>query len=171
MSHVILSYRARLATTDGRHYTAQACGRAREDGTWEGWLEFAPDDGSATIVTSRETTQPKRSDLEYWSTGLTPVYLEGAMQRALAPSPVPAAEAPAASGGRLLGNPVLDPFSVYAKGEDLLRRQLAALSSHHLRSIIVAYDLAPAGAVDLEGLTGTELMALILVAVRSRLAA
>ena len=66
---------------------------------------------------------------------------------------------------------MLNPFSVYAKGEDQLRRQLAALSSRHLRSIIVAYDLAPAGDVDLEVLTGTELMALILVAVRSRLAA
>ena len=74
MSHVILSYRTRLATADGRRYTAQAYGREREDGTWEGWLEFVPDDGSATIVTSRETTQPKRSDLEYWATGLTPVY-------------------------------------------------------------------------------------------------
>lgn len=171
MSHVILSYRTRLATADGRRYTAQACGREREDATWEGWLEFVPDDASATIVTSRETTQPKRSDLEYWATGLTPVYLEGAMQRALTPSPGPAADVPATGGEGSLGNPVLDPFSVYAKGEDLLRRQLAALSSRHLRSIIVAYDLAPAGDVDLEALTGTELMALILVAVRARLAA
>jgi hypothetical protein len=170
MSHVILSYRTRVATADGRRYTAQACGREREDATWEGWLEFVPDDGSATLVTSRETTQPKRSDLEYWATGLTPVYLEGALQRALTPSPGPAADVVIGGEGSL-GNPVLDPFSVYAKGEDLLRRQLAALSSRHLRSIVVAYGLAPAGGVDLEALTGTELMALILVAVRARLAA
>ena len=34
---------------------------------------------------SRETTQPNRRDTEYWATGLTYVYLEGALHRALNP--------------------------------------------------------------------------------------
>ena len=33
----------------------------------------------------RETTQPNRTDTLYWATGLTPIYLEGALQRALHP--------------------------------------------------------------------------------------
>jgi hypothetical protein len=81
MSHVILSYRTRLATADGRRYTAHACGREREDGTWEGWLEFVPATGSATIGTSRETTQPKRSDLEWTGTELMALILVAVRSR------------------------------------------------------------------------------------------
>jgi hypothetical protein len=171
MGHVVLTYKTQLTTPDGRIYTVSAWGRQRRDGTWEGWLEFAPDDGSAVITSSRETTQPKLSDLEYWATGLTPVYLEGAMERALTP-PVASAplDGPVIGGAELpVTEAVLNPFSVYAKGEDLLRRQLAALSPRHLRAIAVAYGLAPKA--DLEVLTGPELIALIVVAVRSRLAA
>jgi len=51
---------------------------------WEGWVEFDPVDGGPTIRTPRETTQPNRADAEYWATGLEPVYLEGALDRALA---------------------------------------------------------------------------------------
>jgi hypothetical protein len=34
------------------------------------------------LRTDRETSQPNREALEYWSTGLEPVYIEGAFQRA-----------------------------------------------------------------------------------------
>jgi hypothetical protein len=37
---------------------------------------------------------------------------------------------------------VLDPFSVYAKGEALLRRQLAAFAGWHLVNIIRRYELS-----------------------------
>jgi hypothetical protein len=67
--------------------------------------------------------------------------------------------------------PVLDPFSVYAKGEDLLRRQLAALSRRHLRAIIIGYELADESRVDLDGLTARELIELIAEGVRWRLSA
>jgi len=183
MADVLLVYaKSPLRLTDGRTYTAQACGRERDDGTWEGWLEFVPDDGSAVLRSRRETTQPNRVDLEYWATGITPVYLQGALERTLAPSI--AAEPPASPSPSVydepappavsatappVAEPVLDPFSVYAKGEGLLRRQLAALSPRHLRAIIVAYHLAD-GDMDLEALPARELVALILVAMR-RLAA
>jgi len=55
---------------------------------------------------------------------------------------------------------VLDPFSVGAKGEELLRRELGALRGWHLRNIIRAYDLADAD-VDLEVLSEPELIELI----------
>jgi len=66
---------------------------------------------------------------------------------------------------------VLNPFSVYAKGEGLLRSQLGALSPRHLRAIVRAYDLVGASDLDLEAMTAPELAALIVLAVRSRLAA
>ena len=82
MAEVLAQFDARL-TNDGTTYVAQACGSPGDDGTWIGWVEFLPDDGSETLRTDRETTQPNRVDTEYWATGLTPVYLEGALKRAL----------------------------------------------------------------------------------------
>lgn len=83
MAQVVFAFSDVIRTTDGTSYTIAACGRERPDGTWEGWLEFAPDDTSAVLRTRRETTQPNLTDLRYWATGLTPVYLEGALARAL----------------------------------------------------------------------------------------
>jgi hypothetical protein len=67
---------------DGKLYHPRACGRERADGLWEGWFEFEPFDGTRALTTSRETTQPNRTDLEYWANGITGVYLEGALDRA-----------------------------------------------------------------------------------------
>ena len=67
---------------DGHAYRARALGRAREDGTWIGWLEFRPTDGGDPCHTDRETTQPNRLALRYWALGLDEVYLEGALVRA-----------------------------------------------------------------------------------------
>jgi hypothetical protein len=34
------------------------------------------------LRTEQETSQPSRVTIEYWASGLTPVYLEGALTRA-----------------------------------------------------------------------------------------
>jgi hypothetical protein len=34
------------------------------------------------LRTERETTQPDKAVLEYWATGLEPIYFEGALARA-----------------------------------------------------------------------------------------
>ena len=81
----LLVYATPLSTTDGQGYMAQAMGTQRADRLWEGWIEFVTKSG-ATLRSPRETTQPNLTDLEYWATGLTPVYLEGALERALAHS-------------------------------------------------------------------------------------
>jgi hypothetical protein len=66
-------------------YKVRVHGRERGDGTWEGWLEFvAVAAKSPALTTEQETSQPDRAALEYWSTGLEPVYLEGALSRAAA---------------------------------------------------------------------------------------
>ena len=62
-------------------WQVEAWGAQRDDGLWEGWLLFASAGGDV-LLTSRETTQPNRNALEYWATGLEPVFLEGAFERA-----------------------------------------------------------------------------------------
>jgi hypothetical protein len=66
----------------GRRFVPHVCGRPREDGTWEAWIEFRSVDGAVVRVTDRETTQPNRAAVEYWAGGLEPVYFEGAFTRA-----------------------------------------------------------------------------------------
>jgi hypothetical protein len=184
-ARVLVSFTARLVTQpEGTLYAARACGRQRGDGLWEGWIEFVPDDGTAVRRTARETTQPNLTDLEYWATGLTPVYLEGALERTLAqrrrPRPTPpgpAYEEPASFGTAADraaadedGTPtaILDPFSVRAKGDDLLRAQLHALSPRQLRGIIRAYELATELDVLVETMTRPELIALIMAGTQPR---
>jgi hypothetical protein len=186
MAYVLAVYNNAPLTLpdDGRVYIAQACGREREDRIWEGWLEFVPDDGSVVLRSQRETTQPNRTAIEYWASGLTPIYLKGALERTLTP-PLVAIEPPVVTAvydepapsqvptttTTREPEPVLDPFSVYAKGEDLLRRQLGALSRRHLLAIIASYELADGTRADLDTLTTTDLIELIADGVRWRLSA
>lgn len=161
---------------DGEPYKAQVVGRP--DGhIWEGWIEFAARDGSDAMRTPRETTQPDRAALIYWATGLSGTYLEGALHRALnppaprvvLPRPEPLFEAPAPNPAADIfaaDRAVLDPFSVGAKGEALLRSELGALRGWHLRNIIRAYHLA-ADDVDLEAMREPALIELIVSAVAS----
>ena len=186
MAYVLAVYNnAPLTLSEaGRVYVAQACGRERDDGIWEGWLEFVPDDDSLVLRSQRETTQPNRTAIEYWASGLTPIYLKGALERTLTP-PLAVVEPPvlpsvydepaptqvSTTVSTREAEPVLDPFSVYAKGENLLRRQLAALSRRHLIAIIVAYELSEESRIDLETLTVSQLIELITERVRWRLSA
>ena len=64
-----------------------------------------------------------------------------------------------------------NPFSVFRKGESLLRRQLLALSGWHLVNIIEAYDLSEQRTQDLEATPASVLAELIVAAVRERTAA
>jgi hypothetical protein len=59
-------------------------GGSRQDGTWSGWIEFVPTDTArGRLRTDQETSQPDRRAVEYWAGGLEPVYLEGALGRAV----------------------------------------------------------------------------------------
>ena len=86
MAEVLVQFAELINDEQGRLYIARAIGEEMPNDTrWQGWIEFVPEDGRAPIASDRETTQPNRADTEYWATGLTPVYLEGALQRALHP--------------------------------------------------------------------------------------
>jgi transitional endoplasmic reticulum ATPase len=105
MGEVLVEFEELVFGREGSAYHARACGGKAGDGTrrWHGWIEFAPVPRGPVIRTPRETTQPDRANTARWASGLTPVYLEGALARALhwgliavePSSPVPlAAETP-----------------------------------------------------------------------------
>jgi hypothetical protein len=72
-----------LINASGRIYRPRAYADARADGTLDGWLVFFPVGGGQAIATERETTQATFEALTVWAAGLTPVYLEGALARAI----------------------------------------------------------------------------------------
>ena len=184
MAETLVSFAEPIASKAGDVYAVRACGRATAGGTWEGWLEFVPVDGSPTIRSGRETTQPNREDTEYRATGLTAVYLEGALERTLNPSPtadpepgdVPAYDGPAPPlvGPHTVALPpvaadsVLNPFSVYRKGEEVLRRQLGALSGWHLVNIALDYELSDQSRSALSTTSEPVLIELIVSQVKAR---
>jgi hypothetical protein len=134
------------------------------------------------VRSARETTQPNRVDTAYWATGLTPIFLEGALRRALEPVQIiervidarPVYEGPASnrpivsvSGGRSArARPVLNPFEVYEQGERILRGQLTALDAPRLRDIIRGYALTSDDTTTLMRLSEAELTDMIIVTVR-----
>jgi hypothetical protein len=178
VAEVLLEFSVLLSGKDGAKYIARACGGEDDHGHWQGWLEFVPVTGGQTIRTGRETTQPNRTDTEYWATGLTPVFLEGALERALnplvrverPPVPPPAHDGPAPNivSVRPAAESILNPFSVYRKGEELLRRQLFAFSAWHLVNIIRDYELSPIDPAVLTQMPTAALVEIIVTAVRVR---
>jgi hypothetical protein len=179
MAEVLVEFDAVFRGPDAARYAPRACARLGADGLWEGWLEFSDLDTGAVIRSGRETTQPSRADAMYWATGLTRVYLEGALTRALAPTrriePVrlevePAFDgpAPSMSTGEVAASPraVLDPFEVYAQGERVLRQELSALELDHLRAIVQAYGLE--GGAGAESPVPAVLVEYIVAEVRAR---
>jgi hypothetical protein len=180
MAEVLQQFESPVLSYDKRPYRAQACGAATKSGTWEGWIEFIPVEGGKPVRSPRETTQPNRIDTVYWASGLSPTYLEGALARALREpvvmhqEPPPRAvfdsprPGPISSATPALGQAILDPFSVYEKGEGLLRQELGALSAWHLVNIIVVYRLGGAPAADLNRMPQGTLIEMIVAGVRAQ---
>lgn len=175
MAEVLVEFAEAITSEDGKNYTARACGSEMADGRWQGWIEFLPIGDGDPVRSSRETTQPNRRDTEYWATGLTYVYLEGALRRALKPLVRPPApdvmppvfDGPAAHSAPSATESVLDPFSVYRKGEPLLRRQLSALAGWHLVNIIRHYELSDEDPAILNAQEPARLVEMIIDGVRN----
>lgn len=177
MAETLLVYQKPVVASDGTSYEARACGAPMTGSTWEAWIEFVPIGGGEPLRSGRETTQPNRTDAEYWATGLSQVYLEGALRRALATPPtiLVAPPQPSMFDGpaprqvvtETTAESVLDPFAVYEKGEALLRRQLGALAAWHLVNIINAYELSSEPPAALNRRAAPELIEMIVAAVRS----
>lgn len=183
MAEVLLSFDAPVTDESGS-YRPRVVGRLAEDGMWEGWLEFLPfnSDGD-TYVSSVESRQPEHEHLAYWASGLTPVYLEGALRRARHPivararvvideppvSDVPAARVVARPARDYRRDAVLDPFDVASHGGlEVLEQELHALNRPRLQNIIAEYELNPGGE-DLAWMSDPQLARFIVVAVEAQL--
>lgn len=179
MAEVLASFATPVSDNLGSYY-ARAVGRPAPDNMWEGWIEFVPvDGGSDVLVSGVESRQPEHQHLVYWATGLTNVYLEGALNRARKPHTVrvpvidePISDRPAARRvivERVIPKPepVLDPFEIGERNLDILRQELTALNRPRLLNIISAYDLA--GDADVTRMSDPELIGLIVGAVETRL--
>jgi hypothetical protein len=179
MAEVLVDFEQAIVRA-GATYRARAVGRRASNGMWEGWLEFIPADGSAPVVGAVETTQPEHEHLVYWATGLTPVFLEGALERALhkptvrvrvVEEPVSGAPAPHIITRRVVApgpEAVLDPFEIGGRSLDILRQELTALNRPRLVNIIAAYDLNPAGE-DLSWMSDAQLATFIVTATEAQL--
>ena len=77
---LIHSFSARVTDEAGRSWGAVAYGRPAGN-VWLGWIAFT-DEAGATVQTDVETSQPDRAALEYWTTGIVPIYLDGGLARA-----------------------------------------------------------------------------------------
>jgi hypothetical protein len=83
MAELLQEYLTAVVDSKGATYIPRSYGDERADGTWTGWLEFHPTDASKPVLqTDQETSQPNRVAIEYWATGLEPIYFEGAFARA-----------------------------------------------------------------------------------------
>jgi hypothetical protein len=183
MAEVLLTFDTPVADESGA-YHVRVVGRRADDGMWEGWLEFEPIGRSGdTLVGPVESRQPERDHLEYWATGLTPIYIEGALHRARRPLVVrtrvveePASDAPApraivvpASSRVMRRDAVLDPFEIAEQsGLNVLGQELRALNRPRLLNIITEFDLNPAGE-DIDWMTDMQLAHFIVVAVETQL--
>jgi hypothetical protein len=177
MARTLVQFETPVARADGALFEARACGHERDDRLWEGWIEFTNAITGEVVRTVRETTQPNLTDLTYWATGLSTVYLEGALARIFAArrpvEPVqvspPSFDRPAEPRERqpVRHEAVLNPFSVYEKNPDVLAQELTALRAWHLRQIIRDYSLVDENDVRIESMTEPELGSLIMQRVRA----
>ena len=182
MAEVLVSFDQPVRDELGEFH-ARAVGRQADDRMWEGWIEFTPIDGGAEVlITGVESRQPEREHLVYWATGLTPVFLEGALHRArrpvtvrVRPVEIPVSTEPKPRDPvvqRVMPSgpePVLDPFEVGGKNLDILRQELGALNRPRLLNIIAAFDLNPGGE-DVSWMSDRQLVQFIVTAVDAQLA-
>jgi hypothetical protein len=163
VAEILVKFDEPIAAPSGKTYLAQAIGKEVDGGLWDGWLEFqSAGDGSDVLASGRETTQPNRKNVEYWAQGLTKVYVEGALGRAISlaepsrerastgPEPAwfsePASRSPNTFPPRPLSRrAILDPFQVYAQGEEILLGELRAISRDHLENIAAANGIGVRG--------------------------
>jgi hypothetical protein len=81
MADFILELAPAVRDAAGTRYITRVHGAPDDIGRWHGWIAFTGSNGRI-LQTEQETVQPTRDDLVYWASGLEPVYLEGAFQRA-----------------------------------------------------------------------------------------
>jgi len=83
LMHAVMTQLSETVSDSRGVFHALVMGRERNDGSWEGWLEFVPAaKDSCRYATPIETRQHDRVTMERWASGLTVVYADGALARA-----------------------------------------------------------------------------------------
>jgi len=77
---LVHSFSAPVTDETGTVWHGRAYGRPAGN-LWLGSIQFTNEAGE-TVETGVETTQPDRAALEYWASGIEPIYLDGALARA-----------------------------------------------------------------------------------------
>lgn len=182
-ARVVKTFDEPVSGSNGRSYVAKICGCRRSDDRWDSWVEFIPTGGWPVLRSRRETTQSDLRNLERWSERLTRVYLEGSLERTLRMQepkrrlPPPRMEAPhfdvpspdPGAVSRLTpDDAVLNPVIEYRRGESHLRKRLAQLSPSDLRTIAWAYAIDEGGRMDVDALSDSALVDLIVAWARGR---
>ena len=81
MAELLREYPTLVGGMDDKAYVGQVWGREMKDGRWEAWLVFVPITRGQARRTERETTQRSRDAAKYWASGVTAIYLQGALGR------------------------------------------------------------------------------------------
>ena len=87
MPELFLQPRHLSIEAEGTFWIPLIYGTPRADGLWDAWIEFRALSDEPVRATARETTQPDRHGIEYWASGLEPLYFEGAFSRAAVLAP------------------------------------------------------------------------------------
>jgi ATP-dependent Clp protease ATP-binding subunit ClpX len=78
-----------VLTAGGQRYVAAAYADRMTGGRWEAWLVFFPLTPGPPVASDRETTQHGQEAVGRWAEGVTSVYLQGALRRALRSADAP----------------------------------------------------------------------------------
>ena len=145
-------------------------------GLWQGWIEFVPVGGGDPLARLARPRSPtartpsigqRASHRCIWKARCSERFARRDERRrdhgsaAFFDGPAALDDLPRAGGAS-----VLNPFSLYRKGESLLRRQLGALSSWHLVNIIDTHGLSEENLRVLNALPPASLIEVIVDGVR-----
>jgi len=138
MSRLVHEFPNPLVGPDGKIYTIRARGEETRGGHWEGWIEYLPQGGGPAHQTGRETAQSNYEQLAYWASGLTPTYLEMAMERAGVTASEPPEPPPP------LEHALYDPARIRELHEDssVVRIEVETLDPALPRKLVQAQELA-----------------------------
>jgi hypothetical protein len=81
MPEMLREFRTLVGGVDDNAYVAQVWAHERDDARWEAWIVFVPIATGQARRTDRDTTQGTRAAVEYWASGVTSIYLQGAFAR------------------------------------------------------------------------------------------
>jgi ATP-dependent Clp protease ATP-binding subunit ClpX len=157
MIEQVCTYPYVLTIGAGSHYVACAHADRIPGGWWEGWLVFFPVRAGPPVVGDRETTQRTLPEISHWAAALSPVYVQGALERAIRRREAPLWRhgAPGRDGPSYARVEIRHYRAAVPRMRALGRRLLAGASPRRPRPIRVAVRAARRELPEVRPETGT----------------